>query len=167
MTRGLLADAKPILECGFKTYAANNAVIDFARRTGKFPPAATWQDAIIADFQKVRDEMLAQRPDDIRDLGLTLPEPGEPLVCTWEAESSSIAFNSDLSEKPFSEVKPDTIVVFEVKSSGKNLTEKYKERSRLDAPRLRGETRDWLELKIDSPRNPWERGPGPGVRTSR
>jgi hypothetical protein len=144
---GVYKSAKPTIECFAAFDHVRQAIKDYAKdNDGKLPSAATWEDDIRPYFKKVAES----------DRGEMGPFNAMKVEGPWGCEGQNksrtgMAFNIDLSGKKLGDIKDprSTVLVFEVEQPGRNLHEKYKPRPKETSPKILGEYRGWVKVRVE------------------
>lgn len=138
--------AKSMVECAVNIKDVRDSLIRYADdHEGKLPPAASWQDDIGPYFTKVSTENKDQRG----------PFKAWTVSGTWqcstEGTGTGVALNLDLAGKDLKSVKSrfDTILLFEVSKTGRNLAEKYVKRPFSESPKMFNKPRGWVEIAVE------------------
>lgn len=140
----------PLASCALNFQSARDGLLAYARdHSDTLPKAETWQDDIKSYYVKSLDKQLTQKGGEVLGVEFKL-EPWKedgPWGCrVTDTEMTGIAFNTKMAGKKISDVASDgnAVLLFEVEKSGKNLHREYVPLPADKAPRLFGETRDWL-----------------------
>ncbi len=135
----------PLFVCGYKFQDIRAATLHYANaHGGKLPNAKTWQDDIQPDLKEVL-QLLGKSK---RPFGTV--KPGEEFACTVEADTTGIAFNSDLSEKKLDDIKSkqDAILIYEIRSQMHNASGPYKPNPDA-APKIMDAPRGWFSVAVE------------------
>lgn len=132
---------KPLVPCVMGLSAASRALVAYADKNGKYPPAEKWQEAVKEHFQ-----FPAEMRSQMDRLGIKTPSIDEPLVCWNEEPKTGIAYNSDFAGKTKEEMAKnlEAVILFEAPEVKFNLAQKYVERPTNTAPKLMGQPRAWM-----------------------
>ncbi|MBX7131891.1 MAG: hypothetical protein K1X67_04340 [Fimbriimonadaceae bacterium] len=142
----------PMANCAIAYDEVRQAMRNYAKdHDGKLPNAATWEDDIRSYYAKV-DSLDGARKDMPSGFKFEKMPLNGPWGCkVGENEVTGMAFNSALSGKKLSEIDTpySTILLYEVKKSGKNLNGPYSPPPRSEAPKLFGEPREWMRIYVE------------------
>lgn len=142
----------PLANCSIAYDEVRQAMRDYAKdHGGKLPNAATWEDDVRPYYAKV-DKTDGARKDMPSGFKLEKMPINGPWGCKiGEEETTGMAFNSTLSGKKLADIDTpySTVLLYEVKKSGKNLNAPYTNQSTADAPKLFGQPREWMRINIE------------------
>lgn len=142
----------PMISCSAAYEEVREAIFQYAKdHDGQLPNAATWEDDVRSYYAKV--DLLSKEnknaPSGFRAEKMPIDGPWGCKI--GENEFTGMAFNSDLSGKKLADITNPygTVLLFEVRETGKNLHMPYRPRSKADAPKLFGESRDWMYIHVE------------------
>jgi hypothetical protein len=115
----------------------NFALRRFAEKNGRAPNAESWQQEL-APF--VRNSEGIETPF----LKVPAINLEEPLRCNPENPETGIAFNKNLSGRPWNDIPGDTATFFEWPKVEMNLSVPFKELPESESPKLVGTPRGWV-----------------------
>ncbi|MCU0317123.1 MAG: hypothetical protein MUC92_11075 [Fimbriimonadaceae bacterium] len=147
-----LSAAQPLTGCTFSMVLVKESIAKTAKESGKFPDAETWQTSIKAELERMAGNM-EELPPVLKGMGIRPISASEPLVCMTGAQTTGIAYNSEIAGKAFGEVPQDAVVVFEVKESALNQSKAWGGGPSGTAPPFMGQPRSWMSIRLnkDSP----------------
>ena len=147
---GLFKQALGVGGCTIEFKAARDAVLDYAQaHNGKLPDADKWQDEVRQYYSKEVDNEYPKKAQE--KIHMDIPGPDDPWGCQTgnNQPQTGMAFNSALSGKDINKLSdPDTVVLFEVPTAGKNLSEPYKPSPDETGPKVFGQPRGWFWIGI-------------------
>lgn len=139
----LFKNVAPMAECMMNYGFVEHALDDYQREhDGKLPSAATWQDELAPYVAK----QTAKAKGDAGPFKLI--DPNGDWGCTTGDTKTGMAFNTAMAGKTMSDARADeSVIIFETKQSGRNLSQKYEKLDRASSPKMMGNPRGWIVIE--------------------
>ena len=124
---------------------------EYARETGSFPDAESWQEDIASYYNKRADKIR----NEMNDAGpfksiIQVQDIANALTCNKQNPTTGIYFNSELAGKKWEDFKDktDMVLLFEDTGSDKNGSRLFKARTGDSDATIFGEKRPWFEFTL-------------------
>jgi hypothetical protein len=164
MVRAGMNLGKGMMSCALNADLARTAVVAYTMEHGQMPQAATWQDDIAPNYQRLYDKLHAEEGfKEMKDfMGITVAAPGEVLECEFSGgNKTGFAYNSEFAGKTLDEMKMDTraTVIWETLNPTLNANGSPKDRpENHDALKVMGDKRTWIDFPFEGKGDMFESG---------
>ncbi|HRJ26696.1 MAG TPA: hypothetical protein PLO61_04185 [Fimbriimonadaceae bacterium] len=142
--KGFFGNVFSMAGCMASMQNLSSAVRDYSiKNNGMTPKAETWQKELAAAYKAIPTNVEKGNP-------IKMPNIESEMRCQdHEGVITGIAFNKDAAGKKYSDLPSSTILFFETKKAGMNLSEPYKKLPREESPTIFGEARGWLTVTVN------------------
>jgi len=146
-----------IASCAITSEAARDGILAYAKNNNDtLPNAATWQNDIASYYEEkraTRIKELESGPGFVKDM--IPPAATEAFICASGQPITAFFFNADLSGKKLADIKDKTttVLLFEkavtAPNPGLNLSDKFVKQDPKTAPKMMGQTREWITVPVE------------------
>jgi hypothetical protein len=142
---------KDMLPCMLTMNATSKGIREYVKEKGVYPKAESWQDDIAPYYTKATEELTKEMnsdsssPDWLKDM-IAVADIKKELTCNEKGSPKTfLAYNSELGGKKAEDIKDksETIMIFEIPETGRNLSKKYAPLPIKDSPKMFGQPRGW------------------------
>ena len=140
-----------IATCPVTMGLAGSSLKEYAKETGSFPSAETWQEDIASYYNKRADKIRGEMEDagPFKSI-IQVQDIANALTCNKQNPTTGIYFNAELAGKKWEDYKDktDMVLLFEDKGSDKNGARVFKKRTGDSDATVFGEKRPWFEFTL-------------------
>lgn len=144
----------PVASCAANIESARDAMLAYAKdHNGFLPKADRWQEEIRPYYEK---EFAARGSQKVDVLGQRFELKPFPKEGAWYCETGTenntgIAFNAKIAGAKLADVKDprSTALLFEIEKPRLNAVEEYAPKPKSSAPKMFGESRDWMVVYVE------------------
>lgn len=163
--KSLMNTGMGLVSCQMNGDLARNAILAYAaEHDGTLPPAATWQDDVMPNYERLYQKVMGHNSnEEIPEwLNFNVAAPGEVLECALSGgKKTGFAYNSEVAGKKLADFTEPrtTVLVFETLTPSYNAYGSVKDRP-ADDPILKffGDKREWMDFFMEGSSDPFESG---------